>query len=261
MTTHLTEDELVLHYYGEMSAPDEQRAATHLSSCAECHTQYRRLQRVLAVVDEAAVAAPELPAHFERTVWARLEPNLRRDDRWWLKSLALSPSTLAWVGAVLVLVAASFYAGRVSPRQDPAPAPTAAMAGELRERMLLTDLGEHLERSQMVLVELLTAEGQDTLDVSTERARAEQLVAANRLYRETAASTGDTSILTFLDELERVLIDVAAGPEQLSAERVAEVRRRIDSQALLFKVRVLSSELRERQRSSFRQRAEQRSSL
>jgi hypothetical protein len=47
----------------------------------------------------------------------------------------------------------------------------------------------------------------------------------------------------------------------LSAERVAEVRRRIDSQALLFKVRVLSSELRERQRSSFRQRAEQRSSL
>jgi hypothetical protein len=259
--THLTEDDLVLHYYGELPAADEQHAGSHLSSCGECHAQYRRLQRVLAAVDEAAAAAPELPAHFERTVWARLEPTLGRNRSSWMTWLAVSPARLAWAGAVVVLVAASFYAGRVSPRSDTAPARADATAGEVRERVLMMDLGEHLERSQMVLVEIVTADGQHATDVTTERARAEQLVAANRLYRETAATTGDRSIAAFLDELERVLVDVAAGPEQLSAERLAEVRRRIDSHELLFKVRILSSELRERQKTVFRERTGQRSSL
>ena len=267
---HLTDDELVLHYYGEMTADDERQAGSHLSSCGECHAQYRRLQRVLAAVDEAAVAAPELPPSFERTVWARLEPNLRGQKSTWFESFMVPSSKsplirvnprLAWAAAIVVLVAASFYAGRLSPDREAPPTRAAVASGELRERMLLMDLGEHLDRSQMVLVEILTADGDEAFDVSNERERAEQLVAANRLYRETAASTGDASILTFLDELERVLVDVAAGPEELPAERLAEVRRRIDSQELLFKVRVLSSQLRERQRSDVRQRAEQRSSL
>jgi hypothetical protein len=259
--THVTEDELVLHYYGEMPADEEQRASAHLSSCGGCHAQYRRLQRVLAAIDEAAVAAPDLPPHLERTIWARLEPNLRRDANGWLKWLAISPARLAWAAAIVVLVAASFYAGRLSPTRDAATERAAATSVDLRERVLLMDLGEHLDRSQMVLVEILTAEGEEAFTVSSERERAEQLLAANRLYRETAASTGDASILTFLDELERVLVDVAAGPEELPADRLAEVRRRIDSQGLLFKVRVLSSEVRERQRTNVRQRAEQRSSL
>ena len=61
----------------------------------------------------------------------------------------------------------------------------------MRERILLVDLGEHLDRSQMVLVELVSADESDAVDISGERARAEQLVAANRLYRQTADDTGD----------------------------------------------------------------------
>lgn len=261
MNTHLTEDDLVLHYYGEMADADETRAVSHLSACADCHASYRRLQRVLAVVDEAAVACPELPAHFERTVWARLEPELRQGKAPWLKWFVLSPSRLAWAAGVIVLVAASFYAGRLSPRSDQPPAQAAAAPGEVRERILLMDLGEHLDRSQMVLIEIVTADGDSAFDASMERAQAEQLVAANRLYRQTAVSTGDGTIVEFLDELERVLVDVAASPERVPAERLEEVRRRIVSQGLLFKVRVLSSEVRERQKTAFRERAGQRSSL
>ena len=72
MSTHLTEDDLVLHYYGEMTDREETDAIAHLRNCAPCHDSYRRLQRVLAAVDEHAFAAPALPDHFERTVWARL---------------------------------------------------------------------------------------------------------------------------------------------------------------------------------------------
>jgi hypothetical protein len=206
-------------------------------------------------VDDAAIAGPDLPEHFERTVWARLEPSLRRDRSPWLFWLA-SPPRLAWAATIVLLVIGAFLAGRWSPREPDAPAQAANTTAQVRERILLIDLGEHLERSQMVLVEILSADS-DAVDVGMERGRAEQLVAANRLYRQTAAATGNDTIAAFLDELERVLVDVAASPEQLPAERLAEVRRRIDSQDLLFKVRVISSAVRERQKSAFRNRTSQ----
>ena len=260
--THSTDDDLVLHYYGELPGAEETATALHLSSCAECHARFRRLQRVLAAVDERAIAMPELPANFERTVWARLQPNLGREKRGWLSWFVMSPARLAWVAGIVLLVAAAFMAGRLTPRSDSTVASTAApAAGDgLRERILLVDLGDHLEQSQMMLVELVSAgEGSET--VKDERARAEQLVAANRLYRQTAISTGDSTIADLLDELERILVDVAASPDHASARDLAEVRRRIESGSLLFKVRVVSSELRQRQRTIVQERAGQRSSL
>ncbi len=251
MTIHLTEDELVLHYYGELAASEDERVTTHLTSCAACHDNLRQLQRVLAVVDESALAGPELPEHFERTVWAKLEPNLQRTRGGWASWFLLSPGRLAWMATVVLLVGAAFMAGRLLPRSQDG----AAGAGDLRERILLVDLGDHLDRSQMVLVELVSADDETAVDISGERTRAEQLVTANRLYRQTALATGDTAIVDLLDELERVLVDLAASPEELSPERLKEVRQRIESRSLLFKVRVLSSDVRQRQKSIVQSRA------
>jgi len=260
MDTHLTEDDMVLHYYGEMAGSQEAQAAAHLARCPDCHDAYRRLQRVLAIVAEG-VAAPDLPEHFERTVWARLEPALRPERAGWLSWFVLSPGRLAWVAAVAVLVVTAFMAGRWLPRQESAPRNAAALPGDVRERILLVDLGDHLEQSQMMLVELVSADDQQPLSMSEERARAGQLVMANRLYRQTAISTGDTAIADLLDDLERVLVDVAASPENLSSQDLGELRRRIESRSLLFKVRVVSSDVRQRQRSTNQERAGQRSSL
>lgn len=255
---HLTEDELVLHYYGEMTGAEEAQATEHLAACHACHDNLRQLQRVLAVVDESALGGPELPEQFERTVWARLEPNLGAARRGWLSWFVLSPGRLAWVAAVVLLVGASFVAGRLVTRSNDA---TAVTADQLRERIMLVDLGEHLDRSQMVLVELVSADDDGPVDISGERDRAEHLVAANRLYRQTAAATGDRAIADLLDELERVLVDLAASPEEISPEDLNAVRRRIESASLLFKVRVISSEIRQRQQSVIQERAGGRSSL
>lgn len=250
-TIHLTDDDLVLHYYGEMPDADERRAATHLTSCAVCHAEYRKLQRVLAVVDEAAVSGAELPPHFERTVWARLEPGLRADRRGFFTGL-LTPGRLAWTAAVVVLVCGAFVAGRLSPRPAPFAVDSAAAGQGLREQILLMDLGEHLDRSQTMLVELATSGAEDLEDGRT---RAAQLVADNRLYRRTALTAGDATIVQLLDDLERLLVDLVAAPEDLSADEVAAVHRRIEAQGLLFKVRVLSSEIRDRQMSAVRARS------
>src|SRR5215204_4505263 len=110
-TPHLSEDDLVLHYYGETSARDETHATAHLASCDRCRGEFTRLQRVLGVLDESTVSAIDVPPSFERTVWARLEPNLRQEPRHWLSWL-LSPAPLALAATVAVLVTGAFFAGR-----------------------------------------------------------------------------------------------------------------------------------------------------
>jgi hypothetical protein len=246
--SHIHDDDLVLHYYGEMPDAEEARLAAHLAACGMCTDAYRRLQRVLTTVE--AGAAAEAPENIERLVWARLEPNLERGarKRGWHGWLVLTPAHLALAAAVVILVTGAFFAGRLfPPGGDRAPAEASAQA--VRERILLVNLGDHLDRSQMVLVEMVSADG-NSVDMSAERDRAEQLVAANRLYRQTAVNTGEPRIAELLDELERVLVDVAASPDRMDAADLDAMRRRIESRELLFKVRIVSSEVRERQRSS-----------
>jgi hypothetical protein len=260
MNLHLTDDDLVLHYYGEMPAPEEERAESHLAGCAACQANYTKLQRVMAFVDSAP--AVEAEPGFERIAWARLEPSLHARQRGWLAWFIFSPARMAFTAGVLVLIGAAFVAGRMT-RATPATGTTGAVQvaangtskEQVRERILLVDLGEHLDRSQMVLVELTSADdSKGDVDISMEQSRAEQLVAANRLYRQTALSTGDAAMASVLDELERVLVDIAASPSTVSQEDLDMVRRRIESKELLFKVRVVSSQVRERQKAAIQQR-------
>jgi len=255
---HLNEDDLVLHYYGEMPAAEEARAAAHLTSCGECQQNYTTLQRVMAFVDSAP--AVEAAPGFERIAWAQLEPALSQSRRrGWISWFVFSPSRLAFAAGVALLIGAAFMAGRLTQTRGPGGAGTPQSAAQVRERILLVDLGDHLDRSQMVLVELVSAgDSAGDVDISTERERAGQLVAVNRLYRQTALSTGDANMASLLDDLERVLVDIAASPETVSQEDLDSVRRRIDSKELLFKVRVVSSQVRERQRAAIQERTNQR---
>ena len=249
---HLNDDDLVLHYYGEMPSDEEARTAAHLASCAACQANYTGLQRVMAFVDSAPAVEPA--DGFERIAWARLEPALAASRRGgWSSWFVFSPASLALAAGVLLLIGASFMAGRLTRTTGPGTG-TQPSADKVRERILLVDLGEHLDRSQMVLVELVSAgdTGGD-VDISLEQSRAQQLVAANRLYRQTATSTGDAAMASVLDDLERVLVDLAAGPKTVSQEDLDLVRRRIMSKELLFKVRVVSSQVRQRQKAAIQE--------
>jgi hypothetical protein len=253
---HLSDDDLVLHYYGEMPSGEEGRSESHLAACHDCQANYTRLQRVMALVDSAP--AVEAPDGFERLAWARLQPSLDRPARGWVSWFVLSPPRLAFAAAVVVLVGAAFMAGRLMPRPAPGAAAVAQTAEQVREGVLLVDLGEHLDRSQRMLVELASAdETVGSIDMAGEQSRAEQLVAANRLYRQTAASNGEAAIADVLDDLERVLVDIAASPKTMTQEELDSVRRRIESKELLFKVHVMASQVRARQRQAIQVRSAQ----
>jgi hypothetical protein len=85
-------------------------------------------------------------------------------------------------------------------------------------------------------------------DSSADQARASELVAANRLYRQSASQAGEASLASILDELERVLIEIANQPPDVTRGELREMRRRIDEEDLLFKIRVLSSQVRSREK-------------
>ena len=254
MIDHLNEEDLVLHYYGELDGTAAARTEQHLGTCGDCRRAHARLQRVMAAVD--AMPEPALPDGFERTVWARLQPDLAPPAGWraWL---SFAPAQLAWLAAVLVLVSGAFFAGRMTQRE--APASTVVSADQVREQVLLAALSEHLDRSQTMLIDLVTSEPDGMVDVSTERERASDLVAANRLYRQSAAASGEAGVTELLDQLEELLVELAASPDKLSSEEIDSVRKRIDANGLLFKVRVLSSTVRERQKQQIRTRTGQSS--
>ena len=75
MTTHLTDDELVLHYYGEMENTEEARAGAHLGDCITCQEKYARLQRVMAFAAGAAGAPIAL------AVWLHADARTARVGR------------------------------------------------------------------------------------------------------------------------------------------------------------------------------------
>lgn len=236
---HLTEEQFVLYYYGEGDGSPSVRE--HLDACEQCRAEYANLQRVLNVVDSAPV--PERGAAYGTQVWSRLQPSLggRRRFMW---PLLWPVRHWAATAAVAVLVISAFVAGRYYPKTQPAQT---ANAGQVRERILLVAVGDHLERSQMVLVELMNAQPGQPLDMTAERERAGDLVAENRLYRQTALHTGDTRVASVLDELEPVLLDIAHSPGELTPEQLEKLRQRIEGDGILFKVRVAGSSVRRRE--------------
>jgi hypothetical protein len=237
---HATEEELFAYREGD---PKRREAvAAHLGECAECRAELARLEAVFAALD--AMPVPEPGEDYGARVWRQVAPRLpEKPGRWW-KVLFL-PQRLAVAGAVAALLIAAFLFGRYSgPRKD---FDVAFDPGKVRERVLVVAVGEHLGKSEMVLIELSNtqpASGQKRINIAAEQRRAENLVEENRLYRQTALESGDSAMVSTLDELERVLLDVANSPEEVTPAQFESIQKRIAERGILLKVRVVRQELR-----------------
>jgi hypothetical protein len=100
----------------------------------------------------------------------------------------------------------------------------------------------------MVLLEVLNAPAGEGADLAAPQRSAEELVGANRLYRQAAARAGEPAVASVLDDLERVLVEIANGPSTASSAEIGRLRQRIESKGLLLKVRVIGSHVREREK-------------
>jgi hypothetical protein len=243
--SHLTQEEFILSYYGELDS------RAHLDICAECRTELTRLANVLDQVKPAEV--PEPDADFESRVWSRVSWRLRGEKH------RTTGRRATWIAAAAMLVIA-FLAGVLVTRRDtpattnvatnttattnPAAQPAGSTTQQQRDRILLVVVGDHFDDSERVLVELTNLKPDGETDISTERDRAEELLASNRLYRTTAAERGEENVATLLDELEPVLMQIAHAPSQVSADELRSMQKRVETKGLVFKLRVVRAGVR-----------------
>ncbi len=254
---HPDEEDLVLLLYGEGDAREV--IETHLQTCAVCQATVRDLRRTLAVIDGHSI--PDRGPDYAAQVWARLQPRLERSRRREWLSWLIAPR-LALAGGVAVLLIAAFIAGRYSVMPGPspsrqananAPGTTGAAANgaaAVRDRVLLVAVGDHLERSQMVLVELMNRPGDGPVDISGTQEWARDLVPNNRLIRLTANEAGERVVADVLDDLERVLVEIANSPSELSGAEFRQIRERVEAQGIVFKIRVLDTQVRQREQEA-----------
>ncbi len=240
---HMTEEELIAYREGEAS--QREAIAAHLAVCEECRAEAERIDAVLAALDTLPV--PDPGEDYGRRVWQQIAPRLvEKPRRWW--QVWLEPRRLGAAGALVVLIIAAFVAGRITKQKDAGN--DMATREQVRERVLVVAVGEHLGRSEMMLVELSNAEPRDSkekqISISAEQRRAEDLLEENRLYRQTALRDGDAGLASVLDELERVLLDVAHSPEQVTPAQLEAIQKKIEARGILFKVRVVGKELQQR---------------
>jgi len=114
---HLTEEDLILLYYGEPGVPYQYRM--HLAECRECRSAAESLAATLEVCNEWTV--PEPGAEFERRVWARVGPQIsvRREARWfpvWAAAAVMAALiVIAFIAGELRAIRSLLFLQRVFP--------------------------------------------------------------------------------------------------------------------------------------------------
>ena len=241
--SHLSEEQIVLHYYGD--AEEATEVERHLAACPDCREEFSRVQSMLRQIEPLEV--PEPAPSFEEKTWLNLRDRLPEKGGFFRRLLRPSAPKWAFAGAMALLLAAAFLAGRFWPRPDQqvAQQPPAQVNPQ---RVILVAVGDHLERSQMLLVEIMNADGKGPINFSSEQAEARELLDSNHLYRVSSQQAGDPQVARLLDQLGRVLAEIANGPTEVSPGDLEQVRHTIQSEGLLFKVRVVGSEVNSRAR-------------
>ncbi|WP_263356243.1 hypothetical protein [Acidicapsa ligni] len=267
---HLSETELIQYHYGESARLSECKG--HIQTCPECADAYAALMVDIArlALELDAMTIPDRGAEYGDAVWRSLQPLLvpheGQQRHGWRRLFSPSgwkmglTASLALAVAAAILVAAAFYSGRLwEQKRAPAIAKDngASTNQQATQRVILLVLSDHLDRSERLLVELNHPE-EAAVDPALQTT-ARQLLAENESYRLRAAgsststastgtipnySTASPAVAITLDDLDRVLAQVAANPDGLSQAAIARLQKEMNTSGLLFEVRVLRSRVR-----------------
>ena len=229
---HLNEAELLEHYYDESASPAD--CERHLNSCAACAKHFADLRRDLDGVKP--IVPPVRGEDYAEQVWQSIRGSLPVYEK---TGWARFWRPLAWATACALLLTVAFVAGRQWERkQTPSVAVTADP--QARQRLVVVVLGDHLDRSERLLVELNHAGNNDVSAIPL-RGEARELLANNRLVRQSVIRAGDLKVEASLDRLERLLVELANQPDEPNERDLNRLRQEMNTDGLLFDIRILRS--------------------
>ena len=241
----ITDNDLLLLYYGEH---DDQELARIVASSAELSARFDRLSAEMAAMDQ--FAPPVRDENYGAETWMNISPALAaasdEPDGFLagLRSALARPRfSFAGVAAVAVVAVLAFMLGRQGGQPggtmpaDPVAQPMAALEMD-SARLLISSVSAHLDQLNIVLTEFVNMDESSAFSAE----RVTDMLVANRLYRQSAASRGDQKLAAFLAALEPLLIELAYEAYRESPETRGRMQQEVKD-SLLFRVRAVSRHL------------------
>jgi len=241
---HLTEEEFIEHYYGEDVYKAD--AEMHLQACNQCAQAYEELGKLLSSV--RTLEPPARSPEYGAQIWQSIQGSLQSYPVKKKRGFFMWPQ-LAYACACLLFVTLAFLGGRVWEHTHRPPS-IAGTPQQSRERVVLFVLNNHLDRSERLLVQLNHAGAEVENTNLPLRWEAQQLLTDNQLYRQSVTQANDPLLTAALDHLERVLLEVANSPDELSSADVARIEQEMNTQGLLFQIRVLRTKVSQQEKHS-----------
>ena len=242
----ITDDDLTLLFYGEH---DDPQLAAKVAASDELSARFDALGAELKLVD--AYHPPHRGSDYGSDVWQRISPRLGEERhvatgrlRTWLAAIAQPRFSLAGALSIAVVAVLAFMLGRndgqdsITQPLNPAIGPTVAIAGIDSNRLLTHSVSGHLEQVNLVLTQFANT----TESSSSDAEYATDMLVANRLYRQAAASQGNHKLAVFLAELEPLLIELAYEAQSGSAATRERMQKEVRN-GLLFRVRIMNNQL------------------
>lgn len=225
---HLSDDRIIVLLHSAATAEE----ASHLANCAQCRSEFEAYQATLEYVSQWR--APDRGPQYGARVWRRVAGEIRPRRRFkWMSAPSAVWAAVAACGIVLLVLPML----RHNTARDVAPASNSeAQESAPNGRLLDTALGDHLERASILFTHVLNDPGFAAADDDD----VENLIAENRLYRQTAEQQDDRDAALLLSDVETVLLDLQHSSAAPAAE-LRYVQQRISDSSLRFRLGIARS--------------------
>jgi hypothetical protein len=216
-TFHLTDDQVLQLLSGNA----DDREKEHLEACEICQAELESYRRTL---DHLSLwTPPARPAAYGQSIWRQIAPAVRlrarsqNRRRWVVRWAALAAS--------IALFAVALHTLRERTRTVHMPSPTFTASAPASERLLDIAVQDHVRRATSLLTRI---EDQPERAVKgLDRDAINNLVAENRLYRQTAEQEKDRKTEQLLSDLETALVVLKHDPARLPVSEVRELRKKL----------------------------------
>jgi hypothetical protein len=231
--SHLGDDQIIALLHRTATAEE----ASHLKNCSQCRSEFEAYQATLQCLNQWS--APERDSEYGERVWRQIADRTPQPKRHrWMSAPVAAWAAVAACGAILLL-------GLLLRQKTPeaVPAPEAKAQGPAHnQRLLNAALGDHLERASILLTSVLNERGAfagHNPAAVDEDEQLDDLIAENRLYRQTAEQQNDLETAALLSDVETVLLDLQHRPAP--AAELRYVQQRISDSSLRFRLGIARS--------------------
>jgi hypothetical protein len=216
---HLTDEQMFHYLYGDLLETEKE----HLESCGVCQSEIESFRRTLDHL--AQWSAPPRSADYGNFVWRRLITQIAAPR----KPLWSRPVVLGWFSLVATGLAAVLIV-LIPHHQSGANPSSPVRRVPVSERLLQVAVQDHVRRASSLFAKLENQPGTGTANQSERASEWEaisNLIAENRLYRQTAEQEDDRHAVQLLTDLETALVTLKHISGRPSAAEVQDLKKRL----------------------------------